>query len=67
MKSEVEAKVRRTLRRIDDGMNGLKDADGGVTAEIPWQERPTHSRDIVWRHSENPVIGRHHMPGVQGV
>jgi beta-1,4-mannooligosaccharide/beta-1,4-mannosyl-N-acetylglucosamine phosphorylase len=55
------------LRRIDEGMNGLAHADAGIGAEIPWRERPAQSRDIVWRHSENPVIGRHHMPGVQGV
>jgi beta-1,4-mannooligosaccharide/beta-1,4-mannosyl-N-acetylglucosamine phosphorylase len=36
-------------------------------AEIPWQERPAGCSDVVWRHSGNPIIGRHHMPGVQGI
>ena len=34
---------------------------------IPWQERPAGCRDVVWRYKANPIIGRHHMPGVQGV
>ena len=34
---------------------------------IPWQERPAGCRDVVWRHAGNPIIGRHHMPGVQGI
>lgn len=34
---------------------------------IPWQQRPAGCKDVVWRYSENPVIGRHHMPGVQGI
>lgn len=36
-------------------------------AAIPWQERPAGARDLVWRHSGNPVIGRHHIPGAQGI
>ena len=34
---------------------------------IPWQERPAGSHELVWRHSRNPVIGRHHLPGAQGI
>ncbi|HEY3395872.1 MAG TPA: glycoside hydrolase family 130 protein [Lacipirellulaceae bacterium] len=34
---------------------------------IPWQERPPDCRDVMWRHSANPIIGRRHMPGVQGI
>ncbi len=37
------------------------------SSEIPWQQRPAGSRALVWRHSGNPVIGRHHMPGAQGI
>ncbi|MEL6673948.1 MAG: glycoside hydrolase family 130 protein [Bacteroidota bacterium] len=29
---------------------------------IPWQDRPTHHTEIMWRHRENPVIGRYHIP-----
>lgn len=36
-------------------------------AVVPWQERPAGSHELVWRHSSNPVIGRHHMPGAQGI
>jgi beta-1,4-mannooligosaccharide/beta-1,4-mannosyl-N-acetylglucosamine phosphorylase len=38
--------------------------NGGV---IPWQERPAGCHDVMWRHSANPIIGRHYMPGVQGI
>jgi len=34
---------------------------------IPWQERPAGSKEVVWRHRENPIIPRAPMPGVQGV
>jgi beta-1,4-mannooligosaccharide/beta-1,4-mannosyl-N-acetylglucosamine phosphorylase len=41
--------------------------DGNATAMIPWQQRPAGSHELVWRYSSNPVIGRHHMPGAQGI
>ncbi|MAT71646.1 MAG: hypothetical protein CMJ58_19240 [Planctomycetaceae bacterium] len=37
------------------------------SAAIPWQQRPAGSQSLLWRHSGNPVIGRHHMPGAQGI
>jgi beta-1,4-mannooligosaccharide/beta-1,4-mannosyl-N-acetylglucosamine phosphorylase len=36
-------------------------------AAIPWQERPAGYGDVLWRHSANPIIDRHFMPGVQGI
>jgi beta-1,4-mannooligosaccharide/beta-1,4-mannosyl-N-acetylglucosamine phosphorylase len=36
-------------------------------AAIPWQERRPGSSDVMWRHAGNPIIGRHHTPGVQGI
>ncbi len=39
----------------------------GTTASIPWQERPAGSQSVMWRHTGNPVIDRHHMPGAQGI
>jgi beta-1,4-mannooligosaccharide/beta-1,4-mannosyl-N-acetylglucosamine phosphorylase len=36
-------------------------------AAIPWQERPAGSRDVMWRHSANPIIGRQHILGAQGI
>ncbi|GAF01554.1 glycoside hydrolase family 130 protein [Saccharicrinis fermentans] len=26
---------------------------------IPWQEKPEGSKDVMWRYSENPIIGRY--------
>lgn len=34
---------------------------------IPWQQRPADSSHLLWRHSENPLIGPHHMQGAQGI
>jgi len=39
-------------------------ADSGA---IPWQQRPAGTAALVWRHSSNPIIGRHHMPNAQGI
>lgn len=30
---------------------------------IPWQERTRGSDEIVWRYSENPIIGRNPQAG----
>lgn len=29
---------------------------------IPWQERPKHSNEVIWRYSENPIIARDQIP-----
>lgn len=29
---------------------------------FPWQDRPADCHDIMWRYSENPVIGRYDIP-----
>lgn len=29
---------------------------------IPWEERPSSSRDVMWRYSSNPVIQRYAIP-----
>jgi beta-1,4-mannooligosaccharide/beta-1,4-mannosyl-N-acetylglucosamine phosphorylase len=55
----VESKAKSLAKR-----NGTDGQVAGAT--IPWQERPAGSRSIMWRCSANPIIGRHHMPGVQG-
>ena len=39
----------------------------GATRIFPWCERPAGSNALVWRHPKNPIIGRHHLPGVQGI
>jgi beta-1,4-mannooligosaccharide/beta-1,4-mannosyl-N-acetylglucosamine phosphorylase len=35
--------------------------------ELPWIEPPTNRRQLLWRHSANPIIGRQYQPGVQGI
>ncbi|MBP5197770.1 MAG: glycoside hydrolase family 130 protein [Lachnospiraceae bacterium] len=30
---------------------------GNELTNIPWQDRPAGSKEIMWRHSENPIIG----------
>jgi beta-1,4-mannooligosaccharide/beta-1,4-mannosyl-N-acetylglucosamine phosphorylase len=56
----AEKKLAATHR---NGANGATT----TTAPIPWQERPAGSKAVLWRHTANPVIGRHHIPGVQGI
>ncbi len=29
---------------------------------IPWEERPEGCKDVVWRYSQNPIIGRYDTP-----
>jgi beta-1,4-mannooligosaccharide/beta-1,4-mannosyl-N-acetylglucosamine phosphorylase len=36
-------------------------------AAMPWQDRPAGVKDVVWRHSANPVIGRRPLPDVMGI
>jgi beta-1,4-mannooligosaccharide/beta-1,4-mannosyl-N-acetylglucosamine phosphorylase len=59
----------------EPGSTALASARSSVTrahspsspAPIPWQERPAGVRDVVWRHSDNPVIGRRPLPDVLGI
>ncbi|MEM8937991.1 MAG: glycosidase, partial [Bacteroidota bacterium] len=30
--------------------------------QIPWQERPAGSTDVLWRYSKNPIIERDSIP-----
>jgi len=34
---------------------------------IPWEDRPEGNNDIVWRYSQNPVIGRYHIPSSNSI
>lgn len=36
---------------------------GIALPNIPWEERPTHSSEPVWRSSNNPIIQRNPIPG----
>ncbi|MFI3263421.1 MAG: glycoside hydrolase family 130 protein [Rikenellaceae bacterium] len=36
--------------------------EGTPLPNMPWEERPEGCTSTVWRYSENPVIGRNHIP-----
>lgn len=36
-------------------------------SNIPWQERPSHSNDVVWRYTENPVVKRDAIPSSNSI
>ncbi len=36
-------------------------------AEIPWQDRPAGSQDVMWRYSKNPIIGRYSIPSSNSI
>jgi beta-1,4-mannooligosaccharide/beta-1,4-mannosyl-N-acetylglucosamine phosphorylase len=29
---------------------------------VPWEQRPKESHDVVWRYSKNPIVGRNAIP-----
>jgi beta-1,4-mannooligosaccharide/beta-1,4-mannosyl-N-acetylglucosamine phosphorylase len=71
MKSDIEVNDRPNTATIETLRKPLKrsaslDAHDQAPA-VPWQERPVGSRHVMWRHLANPIIGRHHIPGVQGI
>jgi len=35
--------------------------------QFPWEEKPLGSLDILWRYSENPIIGRHDIPSSNSI
>ncbi len=35
---------------------------GDVLAQMPWQERPAASEELIWRHDGNPLIGWNPTP-----
>jgi beta-1,4-mannooligosaccharide/beta-1,4-mannosyl-N-acetylglucosamine phosphorylase len=37
------------------------------TSNIPWEERPPHSHDVVWRYSHNPIIPRDLIPSSNSI
>ena len=42
-------------------MNNLKIA-GGSLPDMPWEDRPAGSKEVLWRYSANPIIGRDALP-----
>src|SRR5689334_20709337 len=67
MKSELEPRTRPDAAHLARSENGAGKGINRQVASIPFQERPAGCRDVVWRHRSNPIIGRHFMPGVQGI
>ena len=35
--------------------------------QIPWEERPAGCTDVMWRYSQNPVIGRYDIPSSNSI
>ena len=35
--------------------------------QITWEERPVGCTDVMWRYSQNPVIGRYHIPSSNSI
>ena len=35
---------------------------GESTKNLPWQDKPNGCEGVVWRHAENPIIGRNPTP-----
>ena len=39
-------------------MDTLKIA-GANQPDMPWEDRPAGSKEVMWRYTQNPIIGRH--------
>ena len=35
---------------------------GSELSNIPWQEKPETCKDVMWRHTGNPIMGRNETP-----
>lgn len=35
--------------------------------EIPWQERPANSKEVLWRYTENPIVDRSAVPNANSI
>lgn len=35
--------------------------------EIPWQERPANSKEVLWRYTENPIVDRSAVPNTNSI
>ncbi|HEY5157414.1 MAG TPA: glycoside hydrolase family 130 protein [Anaerolineales bacterium] len=40
---------------------------GNVLPNIPWEERPSGSNDVLWRSAKNPIITRAAVPGANSI
>jgi beta-1,4-mannooligosaccharide/beta-1,4-mannosyl-N-acetylglucosamine phosphorylase len=73
MKSDLsDLDIEKHSTVVDSRARSLPDKSRTTSPTVPgpvtpWQERPVGCRDVMWRHAANPIIGRHHLPGVQGI
>jgi beta-1,4-mannooligosaccharide/beta-1,4-mannosyl-N-acetylglucosamine phosphorylase len=47
------------MTKIPSATPGAPDT---LTVNLPWEERPAGSNDVVWRYSQNPIIPRDAIP-----
>lgn len=40
---------------------------GETLANLPWEEKPTNCKTVLWRHSQNPVIDINPIPCAQSI
>ena len=40
---------------------------GEELPNIPWESKPANCKEVVWRHSTNPIIDLHPMPKARSV
>ena len=40
---------------------------GQALPNIPWQDRPAGSSDVVWRFDQNPIIPHDHIPSSNSI
>ncbi|WP_282017334.1 glycoside hydrolase family 130 protein [Salegentibacter mishustinae] len=38
-----------------------------LTNNIPWQERPANSKEVLWRYDQNPIIDRYAIPSSNSI
>lgn len=48
-------------------LNGERSVNMTAKKQIPWEERPSGSNEVVWRWSENPVIPRDLIPDANSI
>ena len=57
-----------TTLDLSDTSTGARNPDrrsvliGPALPNVPWEDRPASSSDVVWRSSKNPIIPRHAIP-----
>lgn len=49
------------------GKTDLNNRQMNKNTPIPWEERPKGSSAVMWRYSNNPVIGRYHIPSSNSI